>query len=529
MILGPPGCGKTTELLDRLEAELKRGTLPARMAFVSFTQAARLEALDRVDTRFGLSRGDLPWFRTIHSAAFRLLGLTPRQVMTRGAWEEFATDSGYRLSEFDDTGEDDLAAVAEPPRRSKDDLLRYVYQWGQNRRLDVERALGRCPVIVSALAFRLFARRLGEFKTRQCLVDFSDMLERVLGAGLRPEVDVAFVDEAQDLSPLQIAVVEMWFAPCSRVYVGGDEDQAIYSFQGAEPDWLVAIAEQNPPVVLSHSYRVPSKVHAVADRIIRRNRNRVVKVYEPTTDAGTVESLPLREALKLLDGEQDSLVLVRNRMFLKQVATSLFERRVPYVVEGRGGVSPMSSTPGVQAVEAAHRIWRREVIEAQQLVAFLAQIPSRGVGLLPHGTKARAKQLQGTLTIDDLRRVLGLGALLEAMRRHGPTSVLLRMRPAHREYFQVLIDRYGGVPVPRIRLTSIHAAKGREADLVIVIPDMSRAAYLEYMNAKRGGNEAENRVAYVAVTRTRCRLVIVQPQTRRFYDYPVRSREALKA
>ena len=59
---------------------------------------------------------------------------------------------------------------------------------------------------------------------------------------------------------------------------------------------------------------------------------------------------------------------------------------------------------------------------------------------------------------------------------------------------------------------------------MVVLSDMTAASYGEYTDRKRGGFEAENRVAYVAVTRARQRLIIVHPTTRRHYDYPVLAR-----
>ena len=163
---------------------------------------------------------------------------------------------------------------------------------------------------------------------------------------------------------------------------------------------------------------------------------------------------------------------------------------------------------------------RRRAISSIRWASGGELVPSRGVGLLPHGVKARVKERKGTVPLAEVRDVLGLTVLLDAIRCGGPASVLLKLRPNHRTYFQALLDRHGDVPTPRVRLTSIHAAKGREADLVVVLPDMTRATYLEYLDGARGGNEAENRVAYVAVTRARRRLVLVQPTTQRHYHYP---------
>ena len=86
--------------------------------------------------------------------------------------------------------------------------------------MPLEQGLGRCPVNVHAKHARNFEKRLRAFKTLHELIDFPGMIEQVVAQDLRPDVQVAFIDEAQDLSPLQIAAVEAWFGDCDRVYVG---------------------------------------------------------------------------------------------------------------------------------------------------------------------------------------------------------------------------------------------------------------------------------------------------------------------
>ena len=80
LILGPPGTGKTTRLLDILDEELQRVD-PTKIAFVSFTKRAALEATQRACERFGFDQKELPYFRTLHSLAFQRLGLRREEVM----------------------------------------------------------------------------------------------------------------------------------------------------------------------------------------------------------------------------------------------------------------------------------------------------------------------------------------------------------------------------------------------------------------------------------------------------------------
>ncbi len=521
VILGPPGTGKTRRLLEHAVRELESGARAERIAIVTFTRAARGEILDRLGRVFALVPDALPWVRTVHAACFRLLGLRRGSVMTGKAWKAFGEKHGYDFSETRETTED---APCEPPRQTADDLLRFALNWGRNRRLGIDSIVARAPVLVSGEALRHYVRRLEEFKRAEKLLDFPDLLERVITQGLRPDVDIGFIDEAQDLSPLQIAVVETWFGPCSRVYVAGDDDQALYGFQGAEPDWLLSLAREHPVEILEQSYRVPRVVHRIAERVIRQNRRRVPKSYRPASTEGEALSVEAEDATDVIDERTDTLVLARNRMFLAPIARSLFDRRVPYIVEGAGGMNPYGMAGAFEAVSAAQTLARGEAIPAAALCALLAFVPSRGVDLLPHGAKAKAGALEGVVATHVLRERLGLDAVLDRIAAEGPTSVLLKMRPPDREYFAALLRRHGEVPTPKVRLTSIHGAKGREADHVVVLPDMTRATFREYEDYSCGGNEAENRVAYVAVTRARERLVLVRPRTRRAYAYPTPER-----
>ena len=80
IVLGPPGTGKTETLLTKVEEYLKE-TDPDKIGYFAFTQKAANEARDRAIKKFNLTEDDLPYFRTLHSLAFRRLGLKKENVM----------------------------------------------------------------------------------------------------------------------------------------------------------------------------------------------------------------------------------------------------------------------------------------------------------------------------------------------------------------------------------------------------------------------------------------------------------------
>jgi superfamily I DNA/RNA helicase len=101
-----------------------------------------------------------------------------------------------------------------------------------------------------------------------------------------------------------------------------------------------------------------------------------------------------------------------------------------------------------------------------------------------------------------------------------PLSVLRMIHPPILAYLRRLVERHGALPTPKAVATTIHGAKGRECDLVVLLSDMTRATQRAYETGSPADREAENRVFYVGVTRAKERLVIVEPMTRRSYDFP---------
>ena len=90
-IFGPPGTGKTTTLLNMVEKSLEAGITPSQVGFFAFTKKAANEARDRAAQRFDLDpEKDLPYFRMIHSLAYRLMGVKENQLMSGQNYKELS-------------------------------------------------------------------------------------------------------------------------------------------------------------------------------------------------------------------------------------------------------------------------------------------------------------------------------------------------------------------------------------------------------------------------------------------------------
>ena len=499
-----------------MEGLLASGTSAREVAFLSFTKAAVNEARDRASIKFGIDPEEFVHFRTIHSLAFQALGR--RKVMSGADWKTFGETFTYSFS--DGPEQDGALNFAEDG-----DCLRGLLALRRSKRCSTEEAIlyaGDVPAHVTPAMVSLFDSRLTEWKREAGVIDFTDMLEGALAIDWRPGVRFAFVDEAQDNSRLQNALTKHWFwgsSRCEWVKYAGDDDQAIYCWSGADDGALVRLSKRFAPVILTQSYRVPRQAHALASSIIRENRNRVDKVYLPTPEEGEV--VHTEGALdSLREAPGPALALVRNVKFAEAFREACLDLGRLFSAEV-GPASPLDR----RAIAAAFRAvasWRRGGnASAQDFAGLLDLTPSRREGkpLLPHGVKAKAKLNTDAVPVWRAREHFGVGALVDVcLRPEDPFALALSLPPEERRYLELVLARDPRLEGPRITITSIHRSKGRESPTVLVSPDMATRSWRRFRGHVEG-REEERRVPYVAVTRTKGRLILQAPSERLFFDY----------
>lgn len=493
IILGPPGTGKTTRLLELVDQELANGTPPDRVGYVSFTRRAADEASTRAAAKFNLTRNELPWFRTLHSLCYKYLGLQRGDVMDEKRLKEFANYAGIRFSGgFSEDGTltgyelGDRALHMINLARVKCVPLRQLYDqdddgipWSELRRIDAALSL---------------------FKKTQGFIDFTDMLEMTAARNPKIGIDVLFIDESQDLSLLQWQVITVLAAYVRRVVIAGDDDQAIYRWAGAAVDYLIEM--KGTVNVLNQSYRVPPAIQTLANTLINPVAHRRPKQWSPRVgEEGEVAFAENIERVNMDEGE--ILILVRNTFLLRELVEPHLRRQgIVYERHGYSSIKPdllaaIMDWEALRAhktisVEAARRVYGYMSAGKGMRRGFktLAQIPDGAEVDLP------TLQHQGGLLRDDIWH--------EALDRL-PSSDMAYILAARRRGEKLL-------QTPRVRLSTIHGSKGGEADHVILLREMAARSHRE-MERDTEHEDDERRVWYVAATRARRKLTIVNSRT----------------
>lgn len=492
IILGPPGTGKTTTLLGIVDEELQRGVPPDRIGYVSFTKKAANEAIERACKKFSLTERQLPFFRTLHSLCFWALGLTPNDVLERNRLLEFGDWAGIRVSGRFNLDEGSSSGF------EQGDRILFMENLSRIRCIPLRDQYDEDDDSLFWSEVDRVSRALREYKTARGLVDYTDMLSKLIDSSWTSKLEVLLVDEAQDLSTLQWRVVRKLAATARRVVVAGDDDQAIYRWAGADIENFLSMP--GSVRVLDRSYRVPKEIQKLGDYVISRIIKRRPKLWHPREDMGSVGRAQTADELDF--SGDDILVLARNNFILRDRVAPIL-RSAGVIYEHRGVSSVKATTLN------AIMVWENlrkgmEVLVEDALAVYEMMSTRKGI---QHGFK----KLPGFsptdhVTLADLKE---RGGLLTDAIWH---EALDRITTDERVYLlRALREGEKLRSKPRVRLSTIHGAKGGEAKHVILLRDMANRTYDEMLR----NEDDESRVWYVAVTRAMEKLTVVAPTSKR--------------
>lgn len=531
-LIGSAGSGKTTELLRIMENALPGvGGDPHAIGLLSFTRAARQEAAERASSAWGLPVESLTrdgYIRTGHSVCYKQLAVQAGQMITdkKADLEWLANEFGVRLSSSidDDNGNQvfigdervswslnawNLHRVTLKPLDKVVEMLRKIDGDGQ----DIAE--------VQSIAYKYET-----LKRTSDRYDFSDLLLRFAGISCSPKYGVSYVtpegdlppvkawlfDEQQDASPLLDAVCKRLISGSlvKWCYVVGDPFQSIYGFAGSSSECFLAWPAEKQRI-MPKSYRCPAPILRFGEECLKRmSKGYFDRGVEPADHDGTISRIEDFEDIgALLNGDDDWLLIARTNFQAGRLLGYCNSIGVP----ARSVKAPDEPSARQRGLAGLFRLEKRQMISGRDWAAAVALLPIRDAtktDLLTRGAKTRWKKEEETeqwdaVSVDDLQMIGGtehLGKMIASGEWQTLVDYGGNFRKAALKYG---VDR---ALRPRIRTGTIHSVKGMEADNVIVLTTTSKRVADAASFCDDHADE-EHRLSYVAATRAKRRLVIV--------------------
>lgn len=567
---GPPGTGKTTQLVRRIEELLRSGRSLADMCIVTYRKEMARDILSQLYARELISAETLrkPWASdarfvgTLHAICNRLVDVDPPDGL-EGHKGDFCRER-YGIRYFRDSEETEPTA-GELMFQCRSWVIENVVEWDLWDRAPMYDQL--IETWVHHPTLERFHYEWEDWKAQQGISDFDDMLLTVHEDDVEPPTSIVAADEYHDFTPIQHEIVSGWLDRdrTDVAIVDGDPLQVVYSYAGADADFYRGLDLDE--VLLPRSFRVPSTVWKYAERVLEPQHD--APPIEPKEATGEVlerdsarldkdvstDSGGLRPRDFVDEYGEDIMLLTRTRAQARDVAGELRDAGViTYGQEGTGAwnhsrkrlaiYNCLQRLDGVATPESVSSSGQGRLdafgststgggddgidpqsvdLYAEDLDHFLDRVPAEYFA--DETTKKTAlPKLTGESKIvsaDELGEYVapeffeifttGADAISELLKYDGRDVVAKALR------------RYDESVAPyelqdRVNVLTIHAAKGQESNTVILYDGITKRVSTSLTRLK-SEERNEARLWYVGCTRAAERLVVSRGGWNWIYPY----------
>lgn len=564
LLVATPGSGKTTVIVCRTAYLMRvKGVPPRRILTLTFGKQSQLD----MDRRFAalFPEAEKPRFSTIHALCLEILrrysALSGREMfvlrqdctqLVRRLLSE-QKKGGYVDEELLQSALSGLDRICNTMKSAQE------LQTAEKEEYDLA---------------QLYADYTREKRERR-VMDFNDLLifaKRALevvpqlAEEYRKKYDYIQIDEAQDTSPIQQAIVDELASGTGNLFLVGDEDQSIYGFRGANPDYLMRFEQTHPGaqvLYMETNYRSCRQIVEAGQRVIQYNAYRRQKQMKAAgAQEGCAEEVQLRDwnaqaqeivrRAGALEAGKTLGVLFRNNDSMPVLCDALLRAGVAFTISRKDGMPPLfthytlrqlrslirlsfNPTDGEAFYDLRNRIKKdippyiaKQVRDCgEDVFEALAERMRLGGSDLKHLQRkaekiAEYKKLRAYPAVCRMVEDFHLDGYGGAAKAKTDALMSLAMGVETLDHYtaklqelELLFDA-DAPRAGRVFLSTIHAAKGLEYDEVILADGMQGVLPAQEADGtpeERAALEEETRLMYVAVTRAKERFTYLTATT----------------
>lgn len=545
-ILGGPGCGKTTEILNILGQKFREKLHPNQVLMIGFAKATVKNLREKAMDELNFTEEESETIKTIHK--YCLDHLINKNVFTKEFKRDFKNKlkvdpSNWRFLDGDmSIEEEDCVGWTEIEDKKLGAIFGLIGLARHNLCLDIDSIIqfahdsndyrfARLKDAEIAWAYE----SLVNYKKANTLIDFEDMLCNALPDSIVFQgYDTVMVDEAQDLTALEWAIIEKIAKKSNNLYLVGDDDQGIYGWKGSRVSkFQTWPCEKEDVRFLKKSYRLPTNIHHfVTTEILPEIQTRMGNTYESSGKGhGSISILNHLDKLKGQITQNSSIIFcARTWSNCKPFVEFLMREGIQWKQKARDTRNAgLETSIGANDIVTIHN-WQKlragEGIRGKDVIQMYARLID---GLLVEGKKTYLTKKETCpkefsdkdkkFTYQELKDKYYLLAdinkpwhevfYFQTTRVKGPNNkgALFDDNDHYNEYVRLCWEKDANLD-SNILVSTIHGVKGMEREVVIVNSDWGAMCYKAFQSGIPEKEDEETRVCYVGTTRAKQKLII---------------------
>ena len=506
-IFGPPGTGKTHTLIERvLKGYLKKGVHPNNIAFISFTNKAVNTARDRALAAFPqFTIDDFTRFKTLHKYCRRYFKeevFDPKDCMLDYAMEaKIIKTSDTRLADDNFFYKDWSLGVYDKARNIMEDpRLTYKKESYKKDNMDI------------------YLRKIATYEhyKKDSFIDFTDMILRAIEEVDFPPLDVLILDEAQDFTPLQWSVLYKIADNVKRIYLAGDDDQGIYRWNGADPNYFTTYFPGRK-VILRKTRRFGEAIHHFSQVIRRGITDSVEKDYDYQDKDGSVKRYLSFSEIPI--GQLPGTWYILGRVNSTVNELRMCAKEAGLYFSNNAGAKSFDKKQWL-AIKTWTRLSNGKTVDrelVENMYQYMRDLKDADFRTVKFWLKMPTADIYD---FNYLIEFCGLDLPQDAKKLVWWKVLQRNFKPEQINYFMRLLKRYGQKALdqePEIIIDTIHSVKGGEANNVLLYAKTNWPSSFANKNLEEQSDE--KRVYYTGATRARDTLHLLSTDYR--YNYPM--------